>query len=344
MRAWYVPAWNGDWRLESGKDDKTTVLTIERPTSGERLMLKNLSKPFMEKSWIDKSRAEKMKDPSGWRKTVVVLDAPLAEIGPYVASSIRPGQNVITAIRFKDGHIEVAETSRIPSDAAPVSGKHPYRTKEGEEPGKGEEAAPESPKRRQEATEPTEESKALAKKKDAEAAATVKRPTPCCPKCFTDLEECDKPATEVLLAFLSEEEHESWAKYRYVRFKGGMSGHEYLVAHRNSPLAHRNTRIAFDLDDNAVLHFHDWTVPPSEECLAALLLLKFREHWLRNEATTFFATNVRYKNPFGGGGDGVVDSMWTANVGMLLKDVLGLKTPVSVFDPSSPSTLQTLLF
>lgn len=354
LRAWYIPAWNGDWRLEPGSSDKDTVLTIERPTTSERTMLKKLAGAFLGKKWIDEGRAEKMRDPSGWRKTTVALDAPLAEIGPHVASIIKPGHNVITAVRFKDGHIEVAETSRVGTPEEEEAGGHPYRREPNslgaarpEPQSDAPLAAPEPAKetaKPKEAGVPTDESKALAKKDDATAAATVKRPTPCCPACFQDEEECNKPATEVLLSFLDEEQHASWAAHRFFRFKGGLSGHEYLVAHRNSVLAERNSRIAYDLDDDSVLHFHDWTVPPSEECLAAYLLLRFREPWLRNEATTFFPTNVRFKNPFGNGGDGVVDSAWTYSVGQFLLAALGTPKPRRGRRFTNPATGETLSF
>jgi hypothetical protein len=338
MRAWYIPAWNGDWRIEPDKDDKASVLTIEKPTASERAMLKKLATAFLSKRWIDDGRAEKMRDPSGWRKTSVVLDASLVEVGPHVASIIKPGQNVITAVRFKDGRIEVSETSRVATEeeeAAESSG-HPYRP----EPKKDEPvaaapaatAASAPPPQPKAADKPTEESKALAKKEGAEAAATVKRATPCCPSCYRS-EEVNKPATEVLLSFLDEEQHAEWAAHRFFRFRGGMSDHEYLVAHRNSAIAERNSRVAYDLDDDAVLHCHDWLVPPEEEVLGIYLILRFREHWLRNEATTFFPTDVRFKNPFGDGMDGVRDSWFTANVGKFLLEVL----EPSAF-PSLPKT------
>jgi hypothetical protein len=131
-------------------------------------------------------------------------------------------------------------------------------------------------------TGPREELEKLAAAPGGEAAATVKRPTPCCPRCIPGAVE---PATEALLAFLTPEQHESWARQRVIPVVGGLSGHEYLLGHRHGALARRHGRICIDLDDNVVLHFHDWTVPPEEEVLAAKLILEHREPWLRNEAT-----------------------------------------------------------
>ena len=115
--------------------------------------------------------------------------------------------------------------------------------------------------------------------------------------------------------------------------EGGLSGHRYLLAHRHSATAQKIGKIAYDLDDEAAMHFHDWTVPPEEEILAAKLCLEHREHWVRNEATTFQdwmrdegfyqrtgagalpATRMKFKNPFGDGGDGMADSTATSYFG-----------------------------
>lgn len=316
ISAWYIPAWNGDFRLEPdpNEPETRTLLTIEKPTPEEKKLLKQLQQVFAEKFGLgyasDDSR--KMREPSRFFKTRVSIPAPITDIGPVVASLCKPGPNVLTAVKFKNGHIEVCETSE---SGASSKRPQPYRSPS-DPPGSKALAKPADDK-------PSEESKALAKKEDATAAATVKRPTPCCPACYTDEIELNKPATEVLLAFLNREEHESWAKNRFIVVRGGITGHRYLIAHRNSPVAQKNTRMAYDLDDRATMHFHDWLVPPQEEVLAAMFILKFREPWLRNEATAFSHRYV-FKNPFGDGGDGVKDSIWTHSFGAALLDFLAI--------------------
>ena len=338
--AWYVPAWEGDFRLEPdpGAPDRRTLLTIKRPTAEERRQLRLLRDAFHKKEWVDSSGAARMQAPSILMRDRVVIRAPLSEVGPVVASLLKPGPNVLTAVKFKDGHIEVCETSR-PVDSSSVSNGGPYRSTEIEGGKKSDapktaSAAPSKAEPKTPASEPTDESKALAKKENAEAAVTVKRPTPCCPNCYVDEAEMNRPATEVLLAFLDERQHATWAKHRYIVVRGGITGHRYLLAHRNSPIAAKHTKICFDLDSNSILHFHDWLVPASEEVLAAMLILRFREPWLRNEATAFadsseghFIRRHVFKNPFGGGMDGVADSSWTYRVGSALLDVLGGGTP-----------------
>jgi len=216
-----------------------------------------------------------------WRKrwsdgVEIVLNAPIETVGPVAKTIMRPGNAVLTAITFADGNV------------ATHSG-------------------------------PKEELEQVAKEaaeKGAESAASVKRPTPCCPECIPG---SVAPAREVLLSFLSPEEHEMWAKSRSIVFSGGLSGHLYRLSHRHSREAVRNTRICRDLDLDKVLHFHDWSVPPEEEVLAAMLILKHREPWLRNEATLFAGSKdgdpMVFKNPFGGFEDGTVDSAFTSAFG-----------------------------
>ncbi len=173
----------------------------------------------------------------------------------------------------------------------------------------------------------TSELRELAKEaieKDAKAAATVKRPTPSCPEC---LPGAIQPATEVLLSFLTEAQHKSWAEDRTMIVVGGMSGTEYLLAHRNSKYAQQIGRICYDLDSEVVVHFHDRSVPPEEEVLAAKLVLEHREDWLRNEATMFGGPTVPnvFKNPFGGMMDGVEDAHFTKGFGLAAAGVMALR-------------------
>ena len=214
----------------------------------------------------------------------ITIDVSIEEVGPVVVAALRPGPAVLTAVRLIGGRVEVCE----------------HR-----EPGK--------------ATE--KELKELAQK-PATAAATVKRPTPSCPDCFT--KGAIRPATESLLAFMSPEQHKTWARERYLVVRGGITGHRYIVAHRDSEIASKNTRICWDADDRDTLHFHDQSVPPEEEVLAAMLILKHREAWLRNEATCFYGLRFQkvLKNPFGDHLDGVADAHITRLIGVTAKALL----------------------
>ena len=125
-------------------------------------------------------------------------------------------------------------------------------------------------------------------------------------------------ASEVLLRFLSHEQHKEWAKTRSITVIGGYTGKRYTVAHRNSRLAQRFGRICYAVDDAVVVHFHDRSVPPEEEVLSAMLVLQHREDWLRNEATCLGGNFRRvFKHPFGDMMDGVMDASLTTTIGML---------------------------
>jgi len=279
---WYIPSWNGDLRLEpSPEDSKVTVLSIVKPTVAEFKAVNEMGKAFEEKGWLKEPWEEVVSKRFFGSKTFNI-NASLEEVGVVATPIMRPGKQVLTAIRFIDGKVET------------VNGQEP------------------------------EALKALAEKsKDTgTAAATVKRPTPSCPRCIPGSIE---PATETLLAFLNEEEHERWASERCIVVQGGISGNRYLLSHRNSEFAQRAGRMCFDLDDRFVVHFHDWSVPPEEEVLAAKLILEHREDWLRNEATCLNASGrakMVFKNPFGDYWDGVPDAQLSTGVGMLLKGLL----------------------
>lgn len=282
MRAWFVPSWHGDVRLIPNVDDaKKTTMVIFEPTEAEKIAIGAIGGIMVDRGWIDKPITEVLPaEPYRDQQTTeIIINAPLEEVGPVVVAALKPGPAVLTAVMLKDGKVEVCE----------------HR-----EPGK--------------ATE--KELKALAKK-PAEAAATVKRPTPSCPDCYVD---AIKPATETLLAFLTPDQHETWASGRYIVCRGGLTQHRYILAHRYSELAASNTRICFDVDDRKTLHFHDQSVPPEEEVLAAMLCLQHREPWLRNEATCLgLGFSHIFKNPFGGALDGVADANLTATVGMFAR-------------------------
>lgn len=275
---WYVPSWNGDLRLEPDpKDPQCTILSIVKPTAAEIVTVNEIGKAFEALGWLEGPWA--VVEKKWFRKTTTIpVLAPLEKVGPIASAIMRPGKQVLTAVRFRDGQVET------------VSGQEP---------------------------EALAQLAAKGTEKEAPAAATVKRPTPSCPSCIPGSIE---PATEALLAFLTDEQHESWARERSVMVQGGLSGHHYLLSHRHSEFAQQCGRMCFDLDDRFVVHFHDWSVPPEEEVLAAKLILEHREHWLRNEATCLNAPNckMKFKNPFGDLSDGVADATFSNNLGTVL--------------------------
>lgn len=281
MRAWFFPSWNGDFRLTPGDDEATSKLLVMAPTPHEMQLLASFMAIARKKKWTK----EKLAEDDAIDTRTIVLGAPLTKVGPVLVKITKPVDRTLTAVSFKDGKLEVAETGALET--------------------------------------------VIAKADSESKAVSVARPTPCCPSCVPGSVE---PASDVLLSFLTPQEHADWAKYRAIMVTGGRSGHRYLIAHRHSRTAVLNKKICYDVDDHCVLHFHDWTVPPEEEVLATKLILEHREAWLRNEATVLQQDSkgawldlgfMRYKNPFGDASDGRADAALTATFGALLAAALG---------------------
>ena len=282
MRAWFFPAWSGDFRLTPGDNEGTSKLLVMAPTLHEMQLLASFMAVARKKKWTK----ERLSKNAVIDTRTIVLDAPLTTVGPALVKITKPVDRTLTAVSFRNGQLEVAETGALETIITKAEG-------------------------------------------DPEAkAVSVVRPTPCCPACIPGSVE---PASDVLLSFLSEQEHADWAKHRAIMVTGGRSGHRYLLAHRHSRTAVLNKKICYDIDDHGVLHFHDWSVPPEEEVLAAKLILEHREAWLRNEATVLQQDSkgawhdlgiMHYKNPFGDASDGRADAALTATIGTVLAAAL----------------------
>lgn len=348
---WYIPSWHGDLRLESVARDMTRI-KLHDPTPNEREVADMILAKACERGWVLSATS-----PNHFRtgNDVVVLRAPLSEVGPLATSIVRPDAAVLTAITFMSGRVITVENAR--ADLGAVIRQIEAETREVMEKVAAEEAtsappAPEQPTSpppapptvpvtetvapalghpyrdpspevvsvQRLAPAPPPPAPALPAPKRSQALANV---TPkaavtvrrATPCCPQCTPGAVGPASEVLLAFLDERQHKDWAERRAIVVRGGLTGHRYLLAHRSTELAARMGRICFDMEDQLVIHFHDMAVPPEEEVLAAKLILEHREPWLRNEATTFGGTQ-RFKNPFGDGGDGVWDATLTRQIGV----------------------------
>lgn len=156
---------------------------------------------------------------------------------------------------------------------------------------------------------------AAAESEEAEDAATVKRPTLCCPNCTPGP---DERASEALRAFCTRRQWESWQRRGSLLCRGNLSGHTYRVAHRHSPIAITQGKCAWDVVDDHVVHCHCSDLPPAEEVLAIKATLEHREHWVRNPSG-YFGSGPSYANPFmrpnEQGLDGVVDTRVTSVLG-----------------------------
>ena len=274
----YLPSWNGDFRLEDdGKGGSRLV--VHKPTPHEQKTIEEFLCQAGAKGW------HLGPPPSfGQGTSEVAISAPLSKASKILIKLARPKEQTLTAVSFSDGKMSVIEGADEPAaEKIAETIEKAAATEDPEKPAK---------------------------------AASVKRPTPCCPVCEVG---SVAPASEVLLAFLSEEEHETWARDRAIVVTGGLTGHRYVLAHRQSPIAAYNTKMCFDVDDGQILHFHDNSVPPEEEVLAAKLILEHREPWLRNEATLLGGNNMKFKNPFGGVMDGTESAYLVSQIGLWVR-------------------------
>jgi hypothetical protein len=350
---WYFPSWNGDVRVESDPEDpRRSLLTVIEPTAHELELLDQANAVFRAKKWVHSS-TKLWKLSADQTRQQTVVDASLLEVGLILLGRLKPGVATLTAITTEEGKVEAMGSSesgflawvgsRIQGDAGATPTMLNLRDEEGyarlqlakkeakrreeeaekakvaaaeaiEEAKKAKDAEIEKAKAKKEAkeAEAKEAKKAKGAKGTEPAAATVKRPTTCCPQSVPGVIE---PAQEVLLRFCTPEQREQWLSERRIVAHGGLTGHRYLIAHRHTPTALKIGKCSFDLDDGKVMHFHDWSVPPEEEVLAAKLILEHREPWLRNEATCLGGHSRVFKNPFGNGGDGTHDASFTEAVG-----------------------------
>lgn len=279
---WFFPSFSGDFRLVP--DGEGSKLVAERITPGERAILAKFFEQARKKKWVPNDLPNHFTSDSPPPETQQLrLDAPVEKAGRALLKLCRPKKATLTAIKYQDGKVAVAEGA-----------------------------------------EPEALDEILSHK--AQAAASVARPTPSCPMC--EAGDANRRASEVLLSFLTPAQHESWAKERSILVHGGLSGHRYILAHRNSSRAARQGRICVDVDSRAVLHFHDTSVPPEEEVLAAKLILEHREPWLRNEATLWHIyrearVEPMFKNPFGNFRDGAPDAAFVTGLGTFGQALLG---------------------
>lgn len=323
---WFIPSHNGDHRLEAVGEDRCRLTVID-PTPHE---IKDILTPFM----------ADMKS-LGYSKTSTIpvseaiLDAPIGKIAPILAGYSLPKDRTISAVRYEGGRVEVVEgtSKKLVELGKKVDGKlvsvgcayckGSLETKDSvycstciaphhEDCFGDHKACAACSSVSYVKAIKTGDNKTPVKDDKPLAAVSVKRPTPCCPQCESG---SIGPATEVLLSFLTKQQHDDWSKKRVIQVEGGTTGHRYLVTHRNSRLAAKWGKICFDSDDRDVLHFHDWSVPPEEEVLATKLILENREHWLRNEATALGNHTNVLKNPFGGFNDGIESSSFTIGLG-----------------------------
>lgn len=258
---WSIPASHGDVELRPLSRTRTLLKAWELSADEERAMRElrqeALRTGVLKKAWSTREAFIPLTD-SAYRTAKGVeieLDAPLAKVEATLSRALKPGRNLVRAVRFQSGEIQRVEAPVAAPEAEP-------------EPAKAAEPAP-APK--------------------PKAAATVAQPNRGCPAPEFPERPVDARAARVLEGFLSPEQLADWRSQRAVLVQGADTGRRYLVCDRecpstirataaritppSHPLGHESFRQLFDLDLQCPICVHDWTVPPAEEVLALLICL-----------------------------------------------------------------------
>ena len=343
IRTWYIPSWTGDFRLD-GKEENTSLLTVTDPTEEEWARLKAFLVTARSKNWIDGAEGVVRRG-----TTELLVGASTHAAGCVLASELAPRRGVLTAVASEGGQITgIVDGTRLPDPESTPSSKSSEpeideratrlaiegitpailtQIRDGEhddyigaflraeKAGKNRKSVLGRVEKRMkvlglELPVPVEPSAVK-----GESAVTVRRPTLCCP---TPIDGAEIRASQVLEAFCSPVQWAHWMEHGWIVAYGKYTGHAYRICHRHTPLAKKQGKITMDLDDQAIVHCYDWSVPPPEEVLAIKLILEHREDWLRNSSTLWdshWARNV-FHNPLGHEVlDGTKDAAIVAGVG-----------------------------
>lgn len=274
IRRYFRPGYSGDFRvLVKGDDVERSILEVVDPIPSEQAILRKVLQVARAKGWCDDLAGIALVG-----RTEIEMAAPVADVGEIVVGATSAGRGAITAIASERGNVTTVYTSRdgeappAPRDVIPFPGQE------------GALAADSSPK----------------------DVVTADRPSlgarrrPDCP---------DTRASEVLQAFSTPRQWETWMRHGWMEVYGRRSGHTYRLAHRRSDLAQRQGRVGFDCDDGLAVHAYNWLVPPAEEVLGIKLYLEHAEEWIRNPSgIDEEAASDVYPHPMGlGDQDGAGD-------------------------------------
>lgn len=233
----YLPSFYGDVRLVStGK--KTCVVHVEQATYQEQQALAAVQNVAVKKGWISPKISLLSRE--------TAVNAPIEKVAKLIAKALKPGKQLVSAVKFSNGKIEEVHEASFEIDELANA--------------RGKEHAPPKP--------------------EPEKATTVAAPTRGCPE--PDFPPARLRAREVLFAFLTEEQRRDFDRHNRFVTVGGTTGHRYMVSSRHA-LNRRFSRSLFDLDDDVTICTHDHDVPPEEEMHALNILVQLpgHEQWMR---------------------------------------------------------------
>lgn len=104
MTTWFLPSWNGDFRLEGDHDG--CVLRIVDATIGEEALLKNFFATAHKKKWT-KEKWESL--PVGRFHDFFMKGVPIHKVAPVLIKLTKPKHKTLSAVRFSGGRLLVEE-------------------------------------------------------------------------------------------------------------------------------------------------------------------------------------------------------------------------------------------
>lgn len=277
---WHIPSFCGDFELRADEEDEgKSMLIVEDPTDGEMVQLGTFLAALRQRKWVNKAVGI---IPTG--RTVLRFEQPIVKVAPLMVSELGSARSQLTVVKSVGGQVthtfdtDGLEAEEVQAEVAKAAEKAPPKA----------------------------------------TAATVRKPTSCCP---TAVEGPVRKASRLLAAFCTPSQWAEWVEHGFITVRGHMSGHWYRICHRNTPLAVEQGKIVWDLTDNRLVHCYDWSVPPAEEVLAVKLLAEHREHWIRNTATVFGGRGA-LEHPYGDIADGTADATLFRHVGEFVEGAL----------------------
>jgi len=266
---WFLPTFHGDILLSARKegDVEVTELRAFELTPTEEKAMEALRKHALAPPglggvpWASEKDFHELSQPS-YRTAAgltVHLRAPIAAVQSVLAPLLKPGREMLSAVRFSNGAIEEVRVSSPPQPTEDEKIRAAEKVKAAKEAAEKAEAEAKAA-----------QAKAIAAK--AKVVATVAEPVKSCP--WPLFPEADVRAARVLEAFLDDDQIEDFRRHRAFVAVGADTGHRYRISDREVYAPSRkfgpSGRSLFDLDVGHALCVHDWDAPPPEEMLALL--------------------------------------------------------------------------
>lgn len=228
----FLPTLYGDIKLTA--QGSQTEIEWENLSPSERVAMDALGKKFVVDTAPDVGK--------------LLIGKPVEKVEKLLATSMKRGRKLLTAVVFKNGKIEELHRTEKEGEVRALAVKAKDAVVEGAR---------------------------------AVAAVTVASPALSCP--VPEFERAQVRATRVLRTFLTPRQLEDFERTQQFLVVGADSGHRYILTSRQASPAVLDKvggRSVYDCTRGYAVCVHDWTVPAAEELLELALFLQMpgREH------------------------------------------------------------------